>query len=205
MLQEEALEGVVFVTWPNQHREQVARALELGVRNILCEKSLALTGREAYQMHQLAGAAGALLMEGFMYRHHPALRRMQELLASGECGPVDAVHACFSQYDPETTAPDDTERNWRQRKECGGGIPYDFACYAVNACGCFTRGVPVRAFCVGGVSERYGLVNRMYGMIEYDNGRVGLLESSKKASLTQELKGLLFAAQSLSAGCLDDL
>jgi predicted dehydrogenase len=28
----------------------------------------------------------------------------------------------------------------------------------------------------------------MYGMIEYDNGRVGMIESSRQASLTQELQ-----------------
>ena len=70
----------------------------------------------------------------------------------------------------------------------GGGIPYDFACYAVNACGCFSGGIPVRAFCVGDISARYGTINRMYGMIEYDNGCAGIVESSKKATLTQDLE-----------------
>lgn len=188
MLRREELDGVLLVTWPNQHREQVERVLQLGVRNILCEKSLALTGREAYEMYGLARAAGAFIMEGFMYRHHPAIRRMQALLASGECGPVDAVRACFSAHDAELEDPGNTERNWRQRKECGGGIPYDFACYAVNACGCFSGGIPARAFCVGDISERYGTINRMYGMIEYDNGRAGIVESSKQATMTQELE-----------------
>ena len=188
MLSQETLDGVILVTWPNQHREQVARALQLGVRNILCEKSLALTGQEAGEMHQLTRAAGTFLMEGFMYRHHPALLKMQSLLASGDCGMVDAVRACFSAADPELEHPENTERNWRQRLECGGGIPYDFACYAVNACGCFSGGIPVRAFCVGDISERYGTINRMYGIIAYDNGRVGIVESSKKTVITQELE-----------------
>ncbi len=188
MLRQEALDGVVLVTWPNQHRDQVARILATGTRHILCEKSLTLTGTEALELFQLTRETGAFLMEGFMYRHHPVMRKMQQLLATGEYGPVDAVRACFSAYDPEVDPPDNTARNWRQRKECGGGIPYDFACYAVNACGCFTGGVPVRAFGVGDISEQYGTINRLYGLIEYDNRRVGIVESSKKATMTQKLE-----------------
>ena len=39
---EHELDAVVIATWPNLHREQVLGCLEAGVRNILCEKALAL-------------------------------------------------------------------------------------------------------------------------------------------------------------------
>ena len=186
MVREEPLDGVLLATWPNQHRAQIAALLDAGVRHILCEKSLALTGREGWEIFRLAQQAGAYIMEGFMYRHHPVIRRMEALLP--DLGPVDAVRACFSSHDPEVEDPDNTARDWRQRKECGGGIPYDFACYAVNACGLFSGGVPVRAFAVGGESPVYGTINRLYGMIQYANGCVGIIESSKKATMSQELE-----------------
>lgn len=188
MIREEELDGVLLATWPNQHRDQVERLLAAGVQNILCEKSLCLTGQDAHALYQLTRMAGAFLMEGFMYRHHPAIRSMQSLLDTGECGTVDAVRACFSAHDAETADANNAQRDWRQRKECGGGIPYDFACYAVNSCGCFSNSFPVRAFCVGDISEKYDTINRMYGMIVYDNGCVGIIESSKKATMSQELE-----------------
>lgn len=188
MIRREDLDGVMLATWPNQHREQIERCLAVGARNILCEKSLTLTGKEALEIWQMVGEAGAFLMEGFMYRHHPAIRKLNSRLASGETGPVDNVRACFHDYDPEHAAADDANRNWRQRKECGGGIPYDFACYSVNACQHFAGGIPTRVFCRGDQSEKYGTIDRMYGLIEYDNGRVGIVESSKRASFSQELQ-----------------
>ena len=188
MIREENLDGVLLATWPNQHREQIERCLDAGVRRILCEKALTLTGREAVEIYEMVKDAGAYLMEGFMYRHHPAIRKIERLLASGELGAVDNVRACFSDYDPELRAADDTNRNWRQRKECGGGVPYDLACYCVNACRHFTKGVPVRVYCRGDFSPTYDTLNRAYALIEYDNGSVGIIESSKKAAITQELQ-----------------
>lgn len=188
MIAAEQLDAVLLATWPNQHREQIERCLDAGVRNILCEKALALTGTEALEIQKLVQAHGAFLMEGFMYRHHPAIGCIDDLLASGVLGSVDSVRADFSAFDGELEAADDDNRNWRQRKECGGGVPYDFACYCVNACNHFAGGLPTRVYCRGDVSDRYGTINRMYAMIEYDNGVVGIIESSKKADVSQRLE-----------------
>lgn len=188
MLEREELDGVLVATWPTEHRANVEQCLEAGVRHILCEKALTLTGREARLLWERARQAGATLMEGFMYRHHPAIRRVESLIAEGEIGEVDSVRACFSALDPEVQAADDPKRDWRQRPECGGGVPYDFACYCVNGCQHFAGGGPRRVWCRGDWSERYGTMNRLYGLIEYDNGRIGTVESSRRSCLTQELQ-----------------
>jgi predicted dehydrogenase len=188
MLKAEQLDGIVLATWPNQHVQQIQECASAGARNILCQKSLTLTGAEAMEILHIVQENKLFLMEGFMYRHHPAIKKLDNIIAQGEIGPVDNVRAVFSDFDPEIEPPDDPNRNWRQRKECGGGIPYDFACYAVNACGHFCSGLPIRVFASGGLSEKYGIINRLYGMIEYDNGRVGIIESSKKASFSEELQ-----------------
>jgi predicted dehydrogenase len=188
MIREEQLDGVLLATWPNQHPEQISQCAGAGVKNILCEKSLALTGSEAVGINRIVQKNGMFLMEGFMYRHHPAIKQLEKIIAQGEIGRVDNVRAVFSDFDPEQESAQDMERNWRQRKDRGGGIPYDFACYAVNACGYFSGGLPVRAYATGGISEKYDVINRLYGMIEYDNGCVGIIESSKKSSFSEELQ-----------------
>ena len=188
MLGRESVDGVPLATWPSQHREQIERCIALGVRNILCEKALALTGAEAMDIWEKVRGARAFLMEGFMYRHHPAIRKIQKLLAADEIGPVDSVRACFSVLDPETEPATSADRNWRQRKECGGGVPYDLACYCVNACRHFAGGVPLRVYCRVELSEVYGTIVRMHGVVEFDNGRVSIVESSKRACLSQELQ-----------------
>jgi predicted dehydrogenase len=187
MIRAEKPDAVLLATWPNQHREQIEKCLAAGVKNILCEKALALTGAEAVEICGLVRRAGAFVMEGFMYRHNPAIRKLEQILSWGHLGPVDNVRACFSTFMAEAAPAGDADRNWRQRKECGGGVPYDFACYCVNACGHFSGGLPRRAHCIGNLSP-YDTISRMHGTIEYDNGVVGIIESSHSASFTQELQ-----------------
>jgi predicted dehydrogenase len=185
MIREHELDGILLATWPNQHHEQVLRALDVGARNILCEKSLTVTGAEAVDLWRATREADAFLMEGFMYRHHPAIHRIEEILATGELGAVDHVSAAFSIHYAEGATGDD--RNWRQRADRAGGVPWDLACYCVNACNHFAGSPPVRIVGISGTSAFYGTVDRVYCVIEYAGGAVGVITSSHHGVGDQEL------------------
>ena len=69
MLRAETLDAVLLATWPNLHRSQIEFCLNSGIKQILCEKALAITGSEATEIWDMVQNADAFLMEGFMYRH----------------------------------------------------------------------------------------------------------------------------------------
>ena len=188
MIREHGLDAILLATWPNLHHEQVLGCLAAGVRNVLCEKALALTGAEAFELWTAAEEAGALVVEGYMYRHHPAVRRLDEVIATGALGEIDGVSAAFSLFDAEDASPDDPARDWRQRRECGGGVAYDLACYCVDACNHFAGQTPARALAVATTSDRYGTVARLHGLIEYEDGPVGVVASSKRSDFNHELR-----------------
>jgi predicted dehydrogenase len=179
------LDAVLLSTWPSQHHDQVLRALEAGVRNILCEKAIATTGRDAHEMWAAARRSGALVVEGFMYRHHPATREIERRLAAGDLGDIAHVRATFSSLDAEEADAVDTGRDWRQRPECGGGVPFDLTCYGVDSCNHFNPGLPVRVSALGGTSARYRTVDRLYAVIEYSGGTFGLIESTRRGGFGQ--------------------
>ena len=191
MIRKEALDGVLLATWPNQHREQIEQCLAAGARNILCEKALTLNAQEAVEIWNLVRSAKAFLMEGFMFRHHPAIRRLEELIARGEIGAVDNIRAEFGWYNgplhPEPVPPPE-QRNWRLRRDCGGGVPYDATCYAVNACGHFARALPTRVFASGTISRTLDVIMRLFGVIDYANGVNGIVLSSHAQQFSQELQ-----------------
>jgi len=188
MVDELELDGILLATWPVQHCEQILGCLQAGVRFVLCEKALTTSRADALEVFHAAEAASAIVVEALMYRHHPAIKQLEQLLDDGAVGAVDSVRACFSLFDPEERSADDPLRDWRQRAERGGGVPYDLACYCVDACNHFAGALPHRALAVGARSERYGTINRLYGLIEYADAPVGIVASSSRSDFDHELR-----------------
>lgn len=185
MLEQEKLDAVVFATWPAQHREQLETAIRSGVKYILCEKALALTGEEAFDIWSMAQEAGVTIVEGFMYTHHPVIAKMDELVAREISGSVDSVRATFHLRLPDEVSDTPT---WRQRKETGGSVPYDRTCYPVNACQRYAGALPIRVSAHCDKSRHFDTITRLYGMVTYENGVVGIIESSNESVFSEVLE-----------------
>jgi len=118
--------SVVYIALPNHlHREWTIRAAEAG-KHILCEKPLALNADECKEMITACKQANVLLMEAVMYRFHPRMRYLKQMLVARELGDVRFLHAAFSF---NFNAPG----NYRAYKQFGGGAILDVGSYCVNA------------------------------------------------------------------------
>ncbi len=188
MLRDHELDAILLATWPTQHREQILVCLEGGIRSILCEKSLAPSPADAMGILAAAWDADALIVEGLMWRHHPVVRKIDDLIGAGELGELDSVSASFDFFIPETASPDDPSRNWRQQKEHAGGVPWDITCYCVDACNRFAGALPRDVTAVTSTSAKYGTVDRLHGLIEYENGLTGVVSSSLRSNFNYGLQ-----------------
>ncbi len=117
---------LVYVALPNAlHVEWAVKALQAG-KHVLSEKPLSRAPAEVERAFDAAERAGCLLMEGFMYRHHPQTKRMLELVREGAVGELRLVR---SQFSFTLDRPHDV----RWSGELGGGSLLDLGCYCVNA------------------------------------------------------------------------
>jgi predicted dehydrogenase len=115
----------VYVPLPNSmHVEWAIRALEAG-KHVLCEKPLGRRAAEVKRAFDAADGAGRILMEAFMYRHHPQTRRASELVAEGAIGELRVVRSRFGFTLGEG-------ENIRLRPELDGGALMDVGCYCVS-------------------------------------------------------------------------
>ena len=86
----------VYISLPNSlHVEWSVRALEAG-KHVLCEKPLDRRPEEVERAFDTAGRAGRILMEAFMYRHHPQTKRLKQLVDEGAIGELRLIRASFS-------------------------------------------------------------------------------------------------------------
>jgi predicted dehydrogenase len=100
-LLEAGLDGVVIATPSAAHAEQSIAALEAGVP-VFCQKPLGRTAQETARVVEVARAADRLLGVDLSYRHTDGMRRVRELVRSGELGEVFAADLVFhNAYGPD--------------------------------------------------------------------------------------------------------
>src|SRR3954451_16118807 len=84
---------VVYIGTPHSlHREHVELAFEAG-KPVLCEKAITLTAADAEHLVGLARDKNLFLMEGMWMRCNPTVRRVRQMLGSGELGRPMQVRA----------------------------------------------------------------------------------------------------------------
>ena len=117
--------NAVYNPLPNSlHAPWTLRAIAAG-KHVLCEKPFTANAAEAAEVAVAAQASGLVVMEAFHYRYHPLARRMREVVAAGEIGPLRYLEAslCF---------PLPRFSDIRYSYALAGGATMDAGCYAIN-------------------------------------------------------------------------
>jgi D-xylose 1-dehydrogenase (NADP+, D-xylono-1,5-lactone-forming) len=124
LLDDDDIEAV-YISLPNTlHCEWSIRAVEAG-KHVLCEKPMSRHADEVEEAFGAAERTDRILMEAFMYRHHPQTKRLQALVAEGAIGELRLVRSCFSYTLQDVD-------NIRLRTDVEGGSLMDVGCYCVN-------------------------------------------------------------------------
>ena len=129
LLADPEIDGV-YIGLPNSlHTEWTIRAAQAG-KHVLCEKPLSKRAADVERMAAACEQAGVLLMEAFMWRHHPQHARVKELLAAGAVGEPTFVRASHAfAMDAERRGKPDV----RVQPRLDGGSLMDIGCYPLNA------------------------------------------------------------------------
>ena len=171
----------VYISRPNGlHHEWTLRALEAG-KHVLCEKPYSRRPEEVEEAFALAEARGLVLMEAFMYRHHPQTARVRELVEQGAIGRLCAVKATFS-FQLEDLS------NVRASPDLDGGALMDVGCYCVSGIR-LLAGEPQRARGEQVVGPT-GVDMAFHGILRCADDVVGQFEASFLAPKRQRLEAI---------------
>lgn len=177
LLRDPEVEAVYVATHNGLHRELVVEALACG-KHVLCEKPLGRTAAECEQMVAAAGAADRLLVEAFMYRHHPQVATAQQLVHEGAIGEVKAVEASFSAYLPRGN-------DVRMHPEWGGGALLDLGCYCVNFSRLFLGDSPREVHAWADIDPVHGVDMSAHAVLQYAAGTHAAVSCSFEGGLYQ--------------------
>jgi predicted dehydrogenase len=133
VLSDRAVDAVIVATPPYAHMEPTIAALEAG-KHVLCEKPFALDPSEAERMTETAERTGKYLaVASARLRCGAAMRRAQQLAASGELGEV--YHVRSSQFRVRGRPGIDILKDvhwFIDFKRAGGGALIDIGVYQID-------------------------------------------------------------------------
>jgi D-xylose 1-dehydrogenase (NADP+, D-xylono-1,5-lactone-forming) len=115
----------VYISLPNLlHHEWTLKAIEAG-KHVLVEKPYSRRPAEVEQAWSAAEQAGLVLMEAFMWRHHPQAALARSLVEEGAIGRLTQIHTTFS-------FPLRDPGNVRLARDLDGGALMDIGCYCIS-------------------------------------------------------------------------
>jgi predicted dehydrogenase/aryl-alcohol dehydrogenase-like predicted oxidoreductase len=116
----------VYIATPHPWHAELGLAAIRAGKPVLIEKPAGMNAAEVTMLAEAARQEGVFFMEAFMYRCHPQIARVLEVIASGEIGKVVHVRTAFgfsAGFDPASRLYD---------KALGGGGILDVGGYPVS-------------------------------------------------------------------------
>jgi D-xylose 1-dehydrogenase (NADP+, D-xylono-1,5-lactone-forming) len=171
----------VYISLPNgMHHEWTMKAIDAG-KHVLVEKPYSRRSAEAEAAWDAAGRAGVVVMEAFMWRHHPQAAKARELVEEGAIGRLREIRTTFS-------FPLFDHDNVRMVADLDGGALMDVGCYCISGAR-LLGGEPEHVFGEQVVGPT-GVDVDFYGTLRFPNDVVGLFDASFTLPKRQRLEAV---------------
>jgi predicted dehydrogenase len=198
---------VIDICTPNNSHCEIAVAAAAAGKMILCEKPLAMTGAEGLKMVEAVEKAKVPNMVWYNYRRVPAVTFAKQLIDSGKLGKIFHYRANFLQdWTISADLPQGGAGLWRlDVSAAGSGVSGDLLAHCIDTA-LWLNGsikslsamtetfIKERKHVLTGKVEKVGIDDACTFMCRFDNGSLGLFESTRyarghKALYTFEVNG----------------
>ena len=133
--------NIVYISLPPALQEQwIIRAAKSG-KHIICEKSSTTSFQSAKKMLNVCKKNDVRIMESFPFLYHPQHLSVLKHLNQNKIGDYSSLNANFGfNLDKSPT-------DFRLKKELGGGILNDVACYIIKISTTIFQAIPDQILC----------------------------------------------------------
>ncbi len=165
---------VVYIAAPNHLHIPLTLAAARAGKHVLCEKPFSPDPKVAEAALREVEACGVFFMEAFMYRCHPWMARVRNLLDAETLGEIRLIEARFS-YDLGARS-----ENIRLNPEIGGGGFLDVGCYCVNFARFVAGTEPRQARALAHIGASSGVDEWMTASLAFPSGALASLQCAAK-------------------------
>src|SRR6266487_3670944 len=198
---------LIDICTPNNTHAEIAIAAAAAGKMILCEKPLSMNGPEGQKMVEAVEKAKVPNMVWYNYRRIPAVTLARKLIEEGRLGRIFHYRAKFLQdWTIKADLPQGGQGLWRlDVAAAGSGVSGDLLAHCIDTA-IWMNGlikdlnamtetfIKERKHTLTGKVEKVGIDDACTFMCHFDNGALGLFESTRyarghKALYTFEING----------------
>jgi predicted dehydrogenase len=206
LIQRDDIDAIDICTPNDTHAEIAIAAAEAG-KMVLCEKPLARTLKESLPMVEAVEKAGVANTVWYNYRRVPAVTLAKQLIDEGRLGKIFHYRANFLQdWTISADLPQGGAGLWRlDAAAAGSGVTGDLLAHCIdtalwlnggiaNVCAMTETFIKERKHTLTGEVQPVGIDDACAFLCRFDNGSLGLFESTRyarghKALYTLEING----------------
>lgn len=113
------------------HLDVAMPAAQMGC-HLLLEKPISNTLDNLEKFRTTVEKSGSQVLVGFQFRFHPGLKKVKEILTSGELGEPISARVFWGEYLPDWHPWEDYRKSYSARTDLGGGVvltlshPFDY-------------------------------------------------------------------------------
>ncbi len=135
LLEDRRVDAVLIATPLNTHFQIAMDAFDAG-KHVFCEKALAMTIADCYQMYQKHRATGKIFFAGQQRLFDPRYIRAMEMVQQGVFGDIEAIRTFWFRNNdwrrPVPTPELERHINWRLYNEYSKGLMTELACHQIQ-------------------------------------------------------------------------
>jgi predicted dehydrogenase len=172
----------VYIPLPNGlHAAWMLAAIKAN-KHVLCEKPFTSNAGQAREVADAAEGTDLVVMEAFHYRYHPMVRRMEDVVHSGQLGGIERVETAMCFPLPRFS-------DIRYRFDLAGGALMDAGCYATHCLRLLAPGTPAVIAAKALTLRRDRRVDRaMTAEFRLTNGGTGRIQTSMWSSMLLRIR-----------------
>lgn len=163
---------VVYLSLPNSlHAEWTVKAADAG-KHVLCEKPLTVSLEQHQRVEAAAERNGVMVVEAFMYLHHPQTLTIRSLIDEGRLGQLQTIHSWFHFF-----LPPERSENIRLSAGLDGGSLWDVGVYPTSMAVTMAMPQAPHSVFASQIEGESGVDVAMRGQIHFHDGLVAQISS----------------------------
>jgi UDP-2-acetamido-3-amino-2,3-dideoxy-glucuronate N-acetyltransferase len=149
----------VVITTPAESHYELTKKYLLEGKDVLVEKPLSLTVKQAQELIDIAGKNSRILMVGHILQYHPAVIKLKELINQGDLGQIRYIYS---------------NRLNIGKLRIEENVLWSFAPHDISLIMMFMDGEePLKVSAFGGAYVRHSIADTTLTVLEFKNGIMG--------------------------------